>query len=92
MIQVRKAASATDGSTLQQTFSFGEYHDPTRLDFRSPRVSNDDWVRFGQGFLRGSVNFPGNGLSTGDGVAITDENAVSVQAAVPSEVLLFDLA
>src|SRR5438132_10536867 len=42
--------------------------------------------------LRGSVNFLGNGLSTGDGVAITDENAVSAQAAVPSEVLLFDLA
>jgi len=42
--------------------------------------------------LRGSVNVLGNDLSAGDGVAVTDENAVSVQAAVPSEVLLFDLA
>jgi len=42
--------------------------------------------------LRGSVNFHGNGLSAGDGVAVTDENAISIQAAVPSEVLLFDLA
>jgi quercetin 2,3-dioxygenase len=42
--------------------------------------------------LRGSVNVLGNDLSAGDGVAVTDENAISVQAAVPSEVLLFDLA
>jgi redox-sensitive bicupin YhaK (pirin superfamily) len=42
--------------------------------------------------LRGSVNFLGNALSAGDGVAVTDENAVAVQATVPSEVLLFDLA
>ena len=42
--------------------------------------------------LRGSVNVLGNDLSVGDGVAVTDENALSVQAVVPSEVLLFDLA
>src|SRR5206468_8494946 len=42
--------------------------------------------------LRGSVNLPGHDLSAGDGGAIPDENAISVQAAVPSEVLLFDLA
>jgi quercetin 2,3-dioxygenase len=42
--------------------------------------------------FRGSVNVLGNDLSAGDGVAVTDENAISVQAAVPSEVLLFDLA
>jgi quercetin 2,3-dioxygenase len=42
--------------------------------------------------LRGSVNVLGNDLSAGDGVAVTDVNAISVQAAVPSEVLLFDLA
>src|ERR1700737_3160776 len=42
--------------------------------------------------LRGNVNFHGNDLSAGDGVAVTDENALSVQAAVPSEILLFDLA
>ena len=42
--------------------------------------------------LRGSVNVLGNDLSAGDGVAVTDENAISVQAVVPSEILLFDLA
>jgi quercetin 2,3-dioxygenase len=42
--------------------------------------------------LRGKVNFLGNELLAGDGVAITNENRVAVQAAVPSEVLLFDLA
>jgi hypothetical protein len=38
------------------------------------------------------VNFLGNKLALGDGVAVTDEDAVVVEAAVPSEVLLFDLA
>jgi quercetin 2,3-dioxygenase len=42
--------------------------------------------------LRGGMNLLGNDLSAGDGVAISDENAISVQAAAPSEVLLFDLA
>jgi redox-sensitive bicupin YhaK (pirin superfamily) len=42
--------------------------------------------------LRGSVNALGHDLSAGDGAAVTDEGAVSVRAAVPSEVLLFDLA
>jgi redox-sensitive bicupin YhaK (pirin superfamily) len=42
--------------------------------------------------LRGSVNVLGHDLTAGDGVAVTDENAISVHAAAPSEVLLFDLA
>ena len=42
--------------------------------------------------LRGSVNVLGNDLSAGDGVAVSEENAVPLQATVPSEVLLFDLA
>jgi len=42
--------------------------------------------------LRGRVNVLGHDLAAGDGVAATDENAVSVQAAAPSKVLLFDLA
>jgi redox-sensitive bicupin YhaK (pirin superfamily) len=42
--------------------------------------------------LRGSVNVLGHDLAAGDGVAVTDENAISVQARTPSEVLLFDLA
>jgi redox-sensitive bicupin YhaK (pirin superfamily) len=42
--------------------------------------------------LQGSVTFLGNDLAAGDGAAITDENAVTVKATAPSEVLLFDLA
>jgi redox-sensitive bicupin YhaK (pirin superfamily) len=42
--------------------------------------------------LRGSVNVLGHDLSAGDGAAVTDEEAVAVRAAAPSEVLLFDLA
>lgn len=42
--------------------------------------------------LRGSVNVLGHDLAAGDGAAITDESALAVQAAVDSEVLLFDLA
>jgi redox-sensitive bicupin YhaK (pirin superfamily) len=46
------------------------------------------WVQV----LRGSMNVLGHDLAAGDGVAVTEESAVSVQATVPSEVLLFDLA
>jgi redox-sensitive bicupin YhaK (pirin superfamily) len=42
--------------------------------------------------LRGNVNTLGSDLSAGDGVAVTDETAISVTASGPSEVLLFDLA
>jgi redox-sensitive bicupin YhaK (pirin superfamily) len=42
--------------------------------------------------LRGNVNVLGHDLAAGDGVALSDDSAISAQAAVPSEVLLFDLA
>jgi len=42
--------------------------------------------------LRGRVNVLGHDLAAGDGVAVTDDDAISIQATVPSEVLLFDLA
>ncbi len=42
--------------------------------------------------LRGSAALLNHTLSAGDGVAVEKEDAVAVRAAVPSEVLLFDLA
>jgi redox-sensitive bicupin YhaK (pirin superfamily) len=42
--------------------------------------------------LRGGVQVLGKDLATGDGAAVADESALSVQTVVPSEVLLFDLA
>ena len=32
------------------SFSFGDYHDPQHMGFRSLRVMNEDWVQPGQGF------------------------------------------
>jgi redox-sensitive bicupin YhaK (pirin superfamily) len=42
--------------------------------------------------LRGRVNLFENDLGAGDGAAITEEATVAVHGAVPSEILLFDLA
>jgi quercetin 2,3-dioxygenase len=42
--------------------------------------------------LRGSGDVLGHALAAGDGAAVTDEKVLSIQAAAPSEVLLFDLA
>jgi redox-sensitive bicupin YhaK (pirin superfamily) len=42
--------------------------------------------------LQGRVNCLGKDLAAGDGLSVTDETSVAVQAADPSEVLLFDLA
>ena len=53
-MQLRKAAERgrTDWGWLdsRHTFSFGEYHDPRHMGFRSLRVINDDRVQAGQGF------------------------------------------
>ena len=46
------------------------------------------WVQI----ARGAVRLNGGELKAGDGAAISDEAEVRVEARVPSEVLLFDLA
>lgn len=42
--------------------------------------------------LRGEVQVGEVSLTAGDGLAVTEEQALAVRAAVPAEVLLFDLA
>jgi redox-sensitive bicupin YhaK (pirin superfamily) len=42
--------------------------------------------------LRGAVALNGHDLTAGDGAAVSDEEALAVRAAAPSEVILFDLA
>jgi len=54
MIAIRRASERglTNWSWLKSfhTFSFGEYHDPLHMGFRSLRVLNDDWIAPGMGF------------------------------------------
>jgi hypothetical protein len=54
VITIRPAAERgrTDWGWLdsRHTFSFGEYHDPRHMGFRSLRVINDDRVKPGAGF------------------------------------------
>jgi redox-sensitive bicupin YhaK (pirin superfamily) len=54
MIGIRRAQERgrTDWGWLdsRHTFSFGDYHDPDHMGFRSLRVINDDRVRAGAGF------------------------------------------
>jgi redox-sensitive bicupin YhaK (pirin superfamily) len=42
--------------------------------------------------LRGEVNLSGTNVAAGDGVAISNQPNISIEAEVPAEVLLFDLA
>ena len=54
MIQIRSAEDRgrTDWGWLdsRHSFSFGEYHDPAHVGFRTLRVINDDRVQAGAGF------------------------------------------
>lgn len=54
MIRIRKATDRGRGEhgwlDSRHTFSFGEYHDPRHMGFRSLRVMNEDRVEPDQGF------------------------------------------
>jgi redox-sensitive bicupin YhaK (pirin superfamily) len=54
MITIRKAGergrTRLDWLDSRHTFSFGDYHDPKHMGFRSLRVINDDRVEPGRGF------------------------------------------
>jgi redox-sensitive bicupin YhaK (pirin superfamily) len=52
------------------------------------RLGRHAWVQV----LRGSVSINGQAAVAGDGATLSEERAVAVRAAQPSEVMLFDLA
>jgi redox-sensitive bicupin YhaK (pirin superfamily) len=54
MITVRpghdRGRTHLDWLDSRHTFSFGDYHDPNHVSFRSLRVLNEDWIAPGSGF------------------------------------------
>lgn len=79
-----------DGSLtihLDANLYLSELEDGQQLT-HEPEPGRHSWLQV----LRGRVELNGRPLSAGDGAAVSDEPALTVKAAGPSEVLLFDLA
>ena len=55
---------------------------------RTLDVDRHAWLQV----LKGSVELDGRPLEAGDGVAVSQESAISIRAQSPAEVMLFDLA
>lgn len=97
MIQVRSAdkRGRTDWGWLdsRHTFSFGDYHDPAHMGFRTLRVINDDRVKAGAGFgthgasaqvLNGTRDRLANGVA--DVIACEARERPAYSLICPSEV------
>jgi redox-sensitive bicupin YhaK (pirin superfamily) len=80
---------AADGSLRihQDARIFLASIDPGKQIDYEPAAARHAWVQV----LRGTVTLSGESLAAGDGVALSDEGGISVEATSPAEVMLFDL-
>ncbi|HEY3358316.1 MAG TPA: pirin family protein [Polyangia bacterium] len=85
-----EGAAVADGAlTIHQDVSlYGTLLEPGEQVRHPLAPGRHAWVHV----ARGAVEVNGRALTAGDGAALSDEAAVSLTAAAPAEVLLFDLA
>lgn len=88
-LRVVASADARDGSLLinQDASIYLATLDEGRSVTHTLAPGRHAWVQV----LRGSVRLNGESLATSDGAAVSDEEQLTVEAATPAEVMLFDL-